>query len=477
MFGGPARIKVQTVDDKKSVVVSVDGRVTAEALQGELEHEFLHHLSGASDWHGVVTVAEGNTDVVVSSELQGMGVALPQPITKLPEEQKQFQLDIGLGGKRKGQIGISYGEQLTTILELSDSGSELLKRGTVHFGGRRPELSARRSLRFTGSQTELDLSSWLAILSQQTGIGEKLPLEVAMERLHLLPFHDVEGEKLRFNRLPAIDFIVNHFSYHDVNLGKLRFKSTVHAEGWQLEELAMEGKGYKLTGSGRWIASPSGGNSSLNVVLTSKDVGKFMKTAGFSSVITEGKGDASGKFSWPGRPNDFSLAQLNGKFSMKIEDGQMIDVDPGAGRLLGLFSLEALPQRLALDFSDMTKEGMAFSEMKGDVEIKKGDAFTKNITMKSNAANILVTGRTGLARRDYDQMVSVSPNVSGTAAVASTLVWGPYVAATLLLMQKVFKGNILGDGMIIQYKVTGSWNKPIIERIGNKGDELANDWE
>lgn len=476
MLGGPVKIDV-TSDKAGFTAVTAQGQVTAEGLRQELSYPFLERVSGSSDWLGKLTIARGQSELKITSDLQGLEVSLPKPVSKGVAEKKPLQFDIGLAGKGKGEISINYGDVLAVVLALSDQPDKAIQRGTVHFGSRRPKLSERRSLRFTGSQTELDLSSWLALFSAHGGQGRGLPIEVAMERLHLLPFHKVEGEGLNFSSLPPMDVVINHFAYHDVKLGQLRFASRSYSDSWQLDNLSLKGKGMKVSGSGRWQATPSGGNTTLELVLKSNHVGQFMKTVGFSSVITRGKGEANGKFSWQGRPNDFALARLNGNWSMAIKDGQMADVDPGAGRLLGLFSLDALPQRLALDFSDMTEEGMAFSEMKGDMEIRNGDAYTDNLIMKSNAANILVTGRTGLARRDYDQVINVAPNVSDTAAIASSFVWGPYVAATLLVMQRVFKSNIFGGVIIIQYQVTGSWDKPLIERVKLEEESEANAWE
>ena len=88
-------------------------------------------------------------------------------------------------------------------------------------------------------------------------------------------------------------------------------------------------------------------------------------------------------------------------------------------------SLVELPRRLALDFRDVTEEGLAFDSVRGDFELRDGNAYTDNLLLKGAAVDIGVAGRTGLGTQDYDQTVVVSGNPSGPLAVAGALAGGP----------------------------------------------------
>ncbi|WP_348240492.1 AsmA-like C-terminal region-containing protein, partial [Salmonella enterica] len=71
--------------------------------------------------------------------------------------------------------------------------------------------------------------------------------------------------------------------------------------------------------------------------------------------------------------------------------------------MLGLFSVAALPRRLALDFSDLTDKGLSFDTIHGDFELRDGNAYTNNLLLRGPAAEIGVAGRTGLSSQDFDQ--------------------------------------------------------------------------
>ncbi len=136
-----------------------------------------------------------------------------------------------------------------------------------------------------------------------------------------------------------------------------------------------------------------------------------------------------------------------------------------------MLSLGALQRRLTLDFTDLTGKGLAFDRVSGDFELRSGDAFTKNLVLKGPAAEVGIVGRTGLGARDYDQTVKVTGNLGGPIVAAGTLAGGPALGAALLVFSKVFK-EPLGGISRGYYRITGSWDEPVVQRIGASEAEL-----
>ena len=75
-----------------------------------------------------------------------------------------------------------------------------------------------------------------------------------------------------------------------------------------------------------------------------------------------------------------------------------------------------------------------------------------------------VRGRTGLATRDYEQEAEVTANLASSLTLAGALAGGPGVGAALLIASELFKGP-LENITRVRYRVTGSWEAPVIERI------------
>ena len=81
-----------------------------------------------------------------------------------------------------------------------------------------------------------------------------------------------------------------------------------------------------------------------------------------------------------------------------------------------------------------------------------------------------MTGRTGLAVQDYDQVVTVTPQIANTLPVASALFGGPVgmgVGAVLYLASEMFKSLHEGIDKLLryQYTITGRWDDPVIEKF------------
>ena len=113
---------------------------------------------------------------------------------------------------------------------------------------------------------------------------------------------------------------------------------------------------------------------------------------------------------------------------LSLDKGQIVGLKPGAGRVLGLASIAALPRRLALDFSDLTDKGLAFDTVRGDFDLRDGNAYTDNVLVKGPAAEIGLIGRVGLKNKDYDQTAVVTGNVGNSLSMPlAALVGGPVV--------------------------------------------------
>ena len=168
----------------------------------------------------------------------------------------------------------------------------------------------------------------------------------------------------------------------------------------------------------------------------------------------------------------FGLEKLNGNLSLDIRDGQLLDVSPGAGRVFGLLSLRALPRRLTLDFSDVFKKGFSFDRINGSFLIESGDAYTTNLYLEGPAARVDISGRAGLAVKDYDQLVTVTPHLTASLPLAGVLVGGPVAGGILYAIDKLFKPAIDKISKV-QYTITGSWDEPEVVKLLDTEPEVA----
>lgn len=264
--------------------------------------------------------------------------------------------------------------------------------------------------------------------------------------------------------LPAVEATVQALQVGAAQLGKVDLKMARAAQGVRIETLTVSGNAFQGNASGHWLRGPAGDESRLEARLASSDVGATLRSLGYPGFIEAKHGEILADLSWRGGFDPDFLGRASGTLSVAAQDGQVLHLQPGAGRLLGLLSVAALPRRLALDFSDLTDKGLSFDSVHGDFELRDGDAYTRNLLLRGPAAEIGIAGRTGLGTQDYDQTAVVTGNLGASLPVAGALAGGPAVGAALLLFSQMFKEPLKGIARGY-YRITGSWENPVVERV------------
>ena len=150
--------------------------------------------------------------------------------------------------------------------------------------------------------------------------------------------------------------------------------------------------------------------------------------------------------------------------NLALEAGQFLKVDPGAGRLLGVLSMQALPRRLALDFRDVFQEGFAFDNITGDVQLEPGLARTNNLRMRGVQAAVLMEGSADLERETQDLSVLVVPEINaGTASLVYAVI-NPAVGLGTFLGQWLLRGTLAEAGTR-EFRASGPWTDPVVTPV------------
>jgi uncharacterized protein (TIGR02099 family) len=265
--------------------------------------------------------------------------------------------------------------------------------------------------------------------------------------------------------LPPFHLYVEDLRLGDAKLGEARLETWPTASGMHVEQLRALSSSVQINASGDWNGSPSNSHTHLKIGFASEDLGTMLGAFGFEGMVNGGKTNDQLDASWPGAPSALSLANMDGTLSIHVSNGRIPEATtPMKGRLLGLVSLFELPRRLSLDFGDVFGKGLAFDSITGDFHLAGGNATTTNLFMKGPAANISITGRTGLRAKDFDQQVWVMPHVGNSLPLVGAVVGGPIGAAAGFAMQGLLGGRF-SKAASARYQITGSWDKPVMTLI------------
>ena len=482
------------------------------------------------------TDADGkiNRRITVHSDLTGMEVNLPAPLGKVAAEPVSFTLTRILDTPQPGDVEVRYGGRMVAGFSPRSAAVEL-PAVAVQFGDPESAPHSAAGIRVEGTMDTLPVTEWWDVLREvrdaQARRGALTPLDISasgqVRQLQMLgqEFHDVQVdatradaawnfqlrgaeidgeisipvvadetqpihvdlERLKIARGTAQDtgrtpdpraqlplqVSVADLDFHGHTLGAMTLVSSRVADGMQIDSVEFNQPGLVISGSGTWLRQGEDDQSHFAIKVNADAMDDMLQTFGYNvAAVRKGKTELDIDAGWAGTPMAFSWANLNGTLHMQVHKGQLLDIEPKAGRLFGLLSFQSLPRRLSLDFTDLFGKGMAFDRIEGTFDITGGNAFTNDLHLRGPSADVAIAGRTGLAVQDYDQIVTVTPQVTESLPVAGAL-FGPVgigVGAVIYLAGEIFDSITQGIGDLLQYQytVTGSWDNPVIEKIDGK---------
>jgi len=258
---------------------------------------------------------------------------------------------------------------------------------------------------------------------------------------------------------PALDIRAEDFKLGQKELGVLELNAYETDSDWIIQQLKISNPDSSLAAEGRWQNWITNPNTNLTFTLTANDAGNTLRRFGQPDVIKGGVASIAGQLKWAGSPHEFSKKGLRGEFKLSASKGQIVKVKPGVGRLFGLLTLQSLPRRLTLDFSDLFSQGFAFDAISGNATINDGVMHSDDFLMTGPAAETTIKGDIDLNKETQYLNVKVVPQISDSFSLAA-LAGGPIVGAAAFIAQKILK-DPLNKIAQSEYTITGTWDNPV----------------
>ena len=321
-----------------------------------------------------------------------------------------------------------------------------------------------------------ELNGYVQMTVGDTDANSALLVRLAMLRLAESQTKDVVD--LLGNQpqaMPSLDVVVDDFSMNGREMGRLELvaknrqvaaNKTPSGNEWLIERLRLDMPEATLKATGQWAPSKlgNGRRTYLDVDLQLRDGGALLTRFGMPGVMRGGEGQLTGEMAWQGAPTRFHTPSLSGALMVNVRKGQFIKADPGLSKLLGVLSLQSLPRRLTLDFSDVFSQGFSFDDLRGTATIRDGIVTTKNLAMQGLGALVLMEGTADMKAETQLIDVVVVPKVDkGTLALLAASA-NP-VIGVLTYFADEFLGNIINQVTVKGFKVTGSWVAPEVTEV------------
>ena len=268
-------------------------------------------------------------------------------------------------------------------------------------------------------------------------------------------------------RLPVVHFQADRLVVAGHDFGRVAIRTAGIPDGLRFTRILVARGHTLLSANGRWTVHGGRQESVMTGYLHSANLGHTLAQWGVPDQVAGGRTRVRMALNWPGGPTAFSFHHLDGTLTFLVGSGRFVQVRQGAGKLLGIFNIDAIARYLTFNFSNIFGRGFSFNHIGGRVLIENGRALTHGIHVDGASANVRVSGEAGLARKRFDLLVKVEPHIAGNVTLATGLIGGPIAGAAALLMQKIFAGAI-SNTTSISYRIVGPWKSPIIRTVGDR---------
>ena len=483
----------------------------------------IERMQGRAHWRASLPLGRNAVGpLVLSSPLEGVAIDLPAGLSKSPGQSRFLRVAVS-GQAEALDLDLQYGRELAARVRLGREAGKWRERatavalGTMNLPALQPGVR-----RISGQIQALSVDDIIALNAGAPSPHGSLPLlleDVAIGRLDWHGYSvsalrvnlrsDAQARRLELNgdnargtvdwllsgaahvdarldrlalqyepqqseasgavldprALPTLALRISELWLNDTRLGRLELQTARLGDGQRLSVFSLQGDGLQLHADGQWWRQQDRSGAELAIRAELGNIDRLLRAFGYAPSIQARRARVSGDFRWSPSADGIQWAQARGELSLRVDDGTLRAVEPGAGRVLGLVNFYALPRRLSLNFKDVLGQGLAFDRIKGDFQLGDGNAVTDNLVVDGPSLRIETRGRIGLAARDYDQRVTVYPDVSSGVTLASALLGGPALGALVMLAQEILD-KPLDQATQLSYRLSGSWDNPTVTRLG-----------
>lgn len=448
----------------------------------------------------------------VFSDLKGLGILLPDPFKKNNTIQKDFTLRGKIEDEASHKIDVKYGSDINSNILYKDGNFY----SSINIGVADNKIPSN-GLVININENEFNLDKWvnffksinsksiqsnknfevniksralimvnryfndvdLQIRNKQGGIytiinSPRTVGKLNLKKVNNQDFINANFEKLHINEAiiqkkikklpPSINLTCNKCSYKEIQLGSISLEARNTEQNiFSTDTLKISNNDFELIGKLSTSITDNEYDNYGDFDLIFDNFGQSLSRLKITDSIEKGKGLVNAQIKWKGNKVYSFLYSLSGNTNIDLKSGFFKKIDPGVGKLLGIFSLQSIPKRLLLDFSDVYKEGFYFDKLIVNADISDGIFRSDDIKMLGPSGSLSFDGEVDMRSQTQNLNFIIYPTITTAAALAGAVI-NPAVGIATFVIQKLFKDPIEKKAARM-YKVTGTWSKPQITKI------------
>ncbi len=443
-LGYPVQIKLNSQNDITTTLISGDTDIYQ--LSQQFPHPLWNTLSGKSDYHIKITTPSDtslNSELLFRTNLAGINIHL-EPFNKARNHITPLSFSL----TANQQQGIN---------------SLKLKYNNPYFPEHHIDINLQKISPYWQGLIRSPFATGSLFIPETLSAQNKISLQLskldidALTRLKYTPRPSVKDSHFSLNNFPALHLKSTQVFMHNVDIGTLETLTETQNQHIIIKQFSLDHPDHQLALTGNWQHTLQGDISQLTGYFKSQKLGSFLNAMQLSNSLHKGKAHFS--FALNSRTPLYRLkpSLLSGSMQVNIQEGSILGIDAGLGRILGALDIFKLGKRLRFDFSDLTQKGLNFSSLTADLKLNTGHITTDNLHINAMPAKIKITGETDLHTESLNLQATVLPKfpIAGTIIGTATNV-----------ITKAFSGSEHADGILLSllYRIKGTWKNFTVKR-------------
>ncbi|MDF1583004.1 MAG: DUF3971 domain-containing protein [Methyloprofundus sp.] len=438
-LGFPIRAKINS--HAKGTFATIAGLTDIAHLNQQHPNPLWEYFSGAGHYQITLDMPSDTSrsaTIELNSDLKGINIDLA-PFSKPDNQAHPLNLKLEVAESGITSLNASYENRLSPNNSLTIN----LKKITPHWQG----------------LVQSPLASGSVFIPIE--FNKQANMSLLLNNLDLSALQQMNTKKsdsaFSIQDFPALNIQSKSLYWQGQNLGQLELLTQPSPNGLLIKKLALSTPKNQLSLAGNWQQQGSSNKTEIKGTLLSENFGQLLHQNHLSENIVNTTADIQFALDWDNAPYAFSSTNLSGTLDLHMTNGRILGVNPGLGRILGALDIWKLSKRLRLDFSDITEEGLSFSEINATINLDKGLLSSNNFYINAMPAKINVSGTTHLDTKQINLSATVLPKFP----IAGTIIGNVANSVT-----KTFTGDEHAGGLLLSllYKITGTWENFSVDR-------------
>ena len=279
------------------------------------------------------------------------------------------------------------------------------------------------------------------------------------------------------NNIPSLDLSIDDLGWKQAQFGKVKLKTKTVDNVFKIESLQVSNPQGNSTITGQWAGKTSNTAelSSMTTNMDIQDAGEMISRWSDPKSVEGGQGKLNASLTWSGSFFAPDYNSISGNASIELAKGRLLEVNTGGAKLLDVLSLQSLFRFATLDLQgslgNLATKGTPFNTISSQFDITQGIAQTKQFSMILDQARVAMTGNINIPQQTQDLRITIFPTIDATAGSLAAFALNPIIGLGVLVGQYLVT-NQINRTMQTDYLVQGSWDKPEVIPLDQKGQPL-----